>query len=281
MTRHQALKRLTWRIGRKIYMSARQEERFGAINRNGEAYAIRNMISHTNGMDQLVVFDIGANQGDWTKQLLLSMPAERKEQDRLSVHAFEPVPETSAMYRDAIDAMVGSNTVTLHETAMSDKPGVAEIGLYSAGAGTNSIHFDKDDCQIETTLKIDLSTIDGFVAKHGLERVHYAKCDTEGHDARVILGARQSLEQGVIDVLQFEYNHRWVFARSFLKDIFDLIDVLPYSLAKITENGALLYETWHPELDRFFQSNYILVHDRAITWFDVHHGRFDQANTYA
>jgi hypothetical protein len=34
-------------------------------------------------------------------------------------------------------------------------------------------------------------------------------------------------------------------------------------------------------MDRFFQSNYALVHRRAQGWFDVKHGLFDKANTYA
>lgn len=281
MARNTTLTRLAWRFGRKLYMHARGEERYGTVDRNGEAHAIRSMLTSTSDIEKLVVFDIGANQGDWTKNLLLATPEMRRIPARLALHAFEPVPATAKMYQAHIDALPGDKAVTLHEFAMSDAPGYAQIGVYEAGAGTNSLHFDRDTRPTETILKIALSSIDVFISEQDLDRVHYAKCDTEGHDAKVIKGAQKSLSRGAIDVLQFEYNHRWVLGRAFLKDIFDLIEPLPYNLAKINETGITLYEEWHPELDRFFQSNYVLVHDRALNWFDVHRGRFDGTNTYA
>lgn len=281
MTRNAKLTRLAWRFGRKLYMQARREERFGTVARNGEAHAIRSLVARTADIEQLNIFDIGANQGDWTRHVLEAMPSNRRKVDRLALHAFEPVPATARIYQNTIALLPGADSVTLHEFAMSDAPGEAEIGIYEAGAGTNSLHFNQDARQTETTVKITLSTIDGFLRDRDLSRVHYIKCDTEGHDSKVIAGASQSLAAEAIDVLQFEYNHRWVFGRAFLKDVFDLIAPLPYSLAKITETGAVLYPDWHPELDRFFQSNYMLIHDRALDWFDLYRGCFDGANTYA
>lgn len=281
MARNKMFTRTAWRFGRKLYMYARGEERYGTVDLNGEAHAIRCMVAGTSDIERLLVFDIGCNQGDWTRHLLGAMPEARQVPERLAVHAFEPVPATAKMYRDTIDALPGHECVTLHEYAMSDAPGTAEIGVYAAGAGTNSLHFDRDTRPTQTTLEITVSTIDGFIAENGFDRVHYIKCDTEGHDAAVLKGAGQSLMRGMIDVLQFEYNHRWVLGRAFLKDVFDQIDGTLYSLAKINETGITLYEAWHPELDRFFQSNYVLVHDRALGWFDVQRGSFDGANTYA
>lgn len=97
----------------------------------------------------------------------------------------------------------------------------------------------------------------------------------------MILGAQGALAAGRIDVLQFEYNHRWVLCRAFLKDVFDIIEGLPYNLARIDRTPLTVFDAWHPELDRFFQSNYALVHDRALGRFPVHRGNFEGANTYA
>ena len=60
-------------------------------------------------------------------------------------------------------------------------------------------------------------------------------------------------------MFQFEYNHRWINAKCFLKDVFDFIDDKNYFLGKITRNTIEIYQNWHPEMERFFEANYILI----------------------
>lgn len=281
MIQSNRLTRLKWRFGRKLYMAARGEQRVGSIEHNGEAFALRSMLKSTSTIDPLVVFDIGANQGEWTENLLRGLPTERLGQDRLAVHAFEPVPGTAELFRDRIAGLPGQEAVSLHNCAVSDAEGRATIGVYAVGAGTNSLHFDQDIRPTQTTIEVDLTSLDKFCEMQKIDHIHFVKCDTEGHDAKVIRGAQKTIQSGRIDVLQFEYNHRWVLGRAFLKDIFDLIEGLPYSLARVDETHLTVFDGWHQELDRFFQSNYILVHERAEPWFNMYRGRFDQANTYA
>lgn len=275
------LTRLKWRLGRRLYMAARGEERYGDIARNGEAMLQRCVADATAGLDRFAAVDIGANQGEWSLSLLAALGPERCVAGRTRVHAIEPVPETARMCRERLASRPGGQVVTIHEVAMSDAAGTAEIGIYSAGAGTNSLHFRSDARAAETVVEVPLATLDDFARQNGLERVHLVKCDAEGHDARVLSGAAGLLTDGRVDVFQFEYNHRWVFGRAFLKDVFDRIEGLPYNLARVQETGLTVFDAWHPELERFFQSNYALVHDRALPWFRLRRGAFDRANTYA
>jgi hypothetical protein len=110
--------------------------------------------------------------------------------------------------------------------------------------------------------------------------VHLVKSDTEGHDLRVLSGARKMLSQGRIDVFQFEYNQRWITARFFLKDAFALVAGMPYTVARIRPSHIELFEAWHFELERFFEANYLIVHERALGWFDVQRGGFNGSNVY-
>ena len=59
-------------------------------------------------------------------------------------------------------------------------------------------------------------------------RFALVKIDTEGHDLTVLRGARAMLAEHRIAVVQFEYNHRWVFARAFLRDAFEFLADLGY-----------------------------------------------------
>ena len=88
------------------------------------------------------------------------------------------------------------------------------------------------------------------------------KIDTEGNDLRVIQGAVDLLRNGKVGVVQFEYNHRWIYSRSYLKDVFDLVRDTPYRIAKVCSTSLEVYVEWHPELERFFETNYALVHER-------------------
>jgi hypothetical protein len=60
-----------------------------------------------------------------------------------------------------------------------------------------------------------------------------------------------------ISVAQFEYNHRWVYARFFLRDAFDLLEPLGYRLGKLTPVGVEFYPRWDADLETFVEGNYI------------------------
>ena len=113
--------------------------------------------------------------------------------------------------------------------AMSDAEGQVTIGIMSEHGGTNSIHFASDTSNPSIgTVTAPALCLTAFCRKNGIEHLHLVKSDTEGHDFAVIRGARDLFTEHRIDVMQFEYGHHWVFARSYLKDVLALIEGLPY-----------------------------------------------------
>ncbi len=277
-----ALRRFSWRAGRWLYALARGEERSNAIGHNGESYVQSRAIAAMSPGEPAVVIDIGANQGDWTESLLNALPAARRNKSMLRVEAFEPVPTTAETLRGRVARMDTVGLVSINRVAISDDVGAARMAVMSETGGTNSLNFD-DALSREALGFVDVekTTLARFCDARGIDRIILAKCDTEGHDLLVLRGARDLLAAGRIDVFQFEYNHRWIIARAFLKDVFEMIDGLPYSVARIEPDHIEVFPEWHPELDRFFQSNYLLVRKPALAWFDVKECRFDLSNTYA
>jgi hypothetical protein len=114
--------------------------------------------------------------------------------------------------------------------------------------------------------------------EHSIDQVDLIKIDTEGNDFRVIQGASVLLTKGGVGVLQFEYNHRWIHSRSYLKDVFDLVRNTPYRVAKVCSTALEVYSEWHPELERFFETNYILVHERLTAGLRCDFYRIGAAN---
>jgi hypothetical protein len=156
------------------------------------------------------------------------------------------------------------------------------MAIMSSTGGTNSLHFtDNGGEPPGGWIGVETDTLTAFCTRNEIDRIHLVKCDAEGHDYHVLKGAIELFASNRIDVFQFEYNHRWVYARTFLKDVFDLVAGLPYRCGRLEPTSIELFDEWHPELDRFFQSNYVLVSRQALPWFTTHDGTFDSSNTYA
>lgn len=261
---------LLYRVGRKMYMRARGEVP-NDMHANGELLVQRSVLAVA-GLDELVIFDVGANVGDWTRQLL----AEEKklgDRHRLSVYAFEPVPSTMNTLRQRLPT--DRRDLHLEALALSGTAGVANIHV-TEHSGINSLHPVAG--QRSEQVSIRMSTATEFCNERGIAHVHLLKCDTEGHDMEVIRGAAPLLRAERISILQFEYNHRWVFSRNFLHDAFQAIEGLPYRLAKLQPDRLQLLKSWHPELEKFFEGNYALVHRDALPWVRAEEVTFDESN---
>lgn len=276
------LRRLVWRIGRRLYTSARGEQIAAEIETDGEGYLQDCVVRSAGSNERLVVLDIGANQGDWTRRLLKTIPGTRRGKQNIAIELFEPVPATRERLLTMLRQEDDNGVCTVHPIAISDKSGSFDMAVMSATGGTNSLHFGGSaEAPPGGWVKVETQTLTELFAARGLAKAHLVKCDTEGHDLKVLQGARDLLAARRINVFQFEYNHRWVHSRSFLKDVFDLIAGLPYRLGRVEPTSIELLAEWHPELDRFFQSNYVLIAEDSLSWFNLHRGTFDGSNTYA
>lgn len=274
------MRRLAWRFGRAVYSQARGEPRKDDIRTNGETYVQRCVMQAAQGSkDPFCALDVGANQGDWTLPLLDALPEALRTRASTRVHLFEPVPSTRQRLVTALGKHALGELTQVHALALSDKAGVAKMQIVSETGGRNSLV--ENDLAATDVIEIDTLSLAELFERQGIARAQLVKIDAEGHDLAILKGARALLAAGRVDVVQFEYNHAWVFSHAFLKDVFDLVEGLPFAVAGIRPRSIEVFEAWHPELDRFFHANYLLVRTPALSWFDVHKGRFDISNTYA
>lgn len=268
---NRAIRSLAWRLGRRLYCWARRDVSNNPET-NGEYWLLESLISVSNlSGDTKILMDIGANQGNWTAHA-------RTVLDRLSkrglLHAFEP---TQSTYTFLSNRFKSDDCVKPNKIALSEHTGVAKFFVVGELAGTNSLH----SAQGAVAEKVQTQRLDDYLTASGLEKILFVKSDTEGHDMSVLRGAEESLRTGLIEVWQFEYNHRWVANHSMLKDVFDFIDDKPYSLGKLYGNGIEIYEEWHPELERFFEANYVLVRNGSPIENLCASMRFDASNVLA
>ena len=157
--------------------------------------------------------------------------------------------------------------------AASDHSGKGTLFKVHELAGSNSLHGIAGSTQGMTPEAIDVCTLDDYCALAGIEKIDFLKIDAEGHDHLVLTGARTLLERGAIEIIQFEYNYRWIGARRYLKDVFDDLGPLGYEIGKVTPRGIEWYPSWSAELETFREGNYLAVRSAsrrrfpAIGWW--------------
>jgi FkbM family methyltransferase len=196
------------------------------------------------------VADVGANVGRWSRSLLAAASAEGRGSD-LRLHAFEPDARAFGRLASALEDACAS----LNPVALSDRRGTSAFHVVAPAAGTNSLHPAPGTRMTAET--VPTITLDSYAARSGIPGFALVKIDTEGHDLTVLRGARTLLADHRIAVVQFEYNHRWVFARAFLRDAFDLLAGLGYRVGKLTPKGVEFYPGWDAELETFVEGNYV------------------------
>ena len=243
-----AMRSLFWRLGRRLYSCARRDLSSG-FQTSGEHWLLRNALADVDRSKSTILLDVGAHMGLWSESAT-SLLMRQKALGH--VYAFEPASSTFAYLSEKFK---GSEMVSMNRIALSDQSGEQELFVVGELAGTNSL-LRNEGATIEDVHTLRL---DDFLGMERIDHVLFVKSDTEGHDISVLLGAVETLQRGRVDVWQFEYNHRWIDQRSFLKDVFDFIVDKPYLLGKLYGNGIEIYDKWHPELERFFESNYVLI----------------------
>jgi FkbM family methyltransferase len=235
---------------------------------NGESALQRWILEISTAGREIHVIDVGANIGRWSTAMLTGARKAGRLND-VQLHAFEPSAYTFSLLSETLNGY----PVRLHRAALCERLGTAELYVVAPGAGTNSLHATPHSDIGGSTENVVTTTLDSYADRAGLDHITLVKIDTEGHDLAVLHGAQTLFSEHRISVTQFEYNHRWVYARTFLRDAFELMRPLGYYLGKLTPKGVEFYPSWDPELETFMEGNYIAclpqIADRlpSVAWW--------------
>ena len=207
------------------------------------------------------MFDVGANVGVWTQALADVVASVRPNLDpsRVRIFAFEPAQTSWAVLCERISHL--GVQVRAERLALSESEGSRMLQIVSDTAGVNSF-YPPHGLGVVRSEEVTVTTVDRFVSDAGIDHIDLVKVDAEGEDLAVIAGASRLIEAQAIDLIQFEYNHRWIGPRRFLKDAFDLLQGYGYELGKITRIGWEPYVRWHPLLENYRECNFLAISPR-------------------
>ena len=243
-------RRRAWRIGRKLYLAARGEG-VNAIAANGEQALIERAVAAFPEASPFRGWDVGANLGEWSDVLLATAATARVP---VHIDLFEPTPTAFATLREKYR---GEAAVTVRQVALSSGAGTAPFEVVGTHAGTNSLNLAG---RAEGAI-IDVAVARGadLHAATGGGELHLVKIDTEGHDLEVLRGLEPLLAAGAVGIVQFEYNWRWLISGSSLRAATLLADAHGYRFGRVAPGGIEIYDSWNADLDRYFETNYVLV----------------------
>lgn len=205
---------------------------------SGEASFLERMLKNCGSP---VILDVGANRGSYVEKIMGLCPNAR-------VYAFEPHPATFRELEliarrygrvEAVNCGMGSEAGTLN---LYDRP--------SSGSGTEHASLYQEVIEgihheTATATSVRVGTVDAFVAERGLDRITLLKIDTEGHEYQVLQGAGQALANGIVDLIQIEFNEMNVVSRVFFRDFHALLSG-GYDIFRLLPSGLLPLDPYRP-----------------------------------
>lgn len=218
----------------------------GEAETSGEKLALQYIKNRLSPEARPVLFDVGANIGNYTKLLAEHFPDGE-------IFAFEPSPETFRALRE------------------NCPPSVRPFNLgFGERAGKTTLYTNKSNRTIASvyprklsgkhalgeTEEITMGTIDNFCERENISKIDLLKLDVEGHELQCLRGAQRMLSENKIRFIQFEFGGCNVDSRTFFRDFYELLSE-KYKIYRIMQHGLYEIKKCSETYELFLTANYL------------------------
>ena len=215
----------------------------GYADYSGELYIIKQLKKDLrNG----VIFDIGANVGDWSKFVI-----EEYKDITCKLYMFEPSLITFEQLKNNITQ---TKDVFSYPIGFGDKKESLQMFYDNEAQGSASILMKGAKFSEE----IQIETLDGFCKEHDIEKIDFLKMDVQGYEYNILLGAKELLSRRKIQYIQFEFDEPNIENRIFFKDFWELLQG-KYDIYHSLYNGLIKVENYHYSLENYSCMNYLAI----------------------
>jgi FkbM family methyltransferase len=231
-----------------------------------EAYKNLNYDMRSNGEQWLlsklaafrpeVVFDVGANVGDWLILARATLPDSQ-------LHAFEIVEST---FTALAERMAGTAGVVLNHCGLSDHSGSATMHLFDASSKLSS-HVAYPHGPYQEAI-CPVKRGDEYVGEKGIKRIDLLKIDVEGAEHLVLKGFGALLDADDIDVIQFEYGMVNIITHFLLRDFYQLLEARGYLIGKLFPDHVD-FRNYELTDEDFIGPNYVAVRKAQAAMIDA------------
>ena len=237
--------------GKGIGVESTRNEVYSALKFYSPPHTQKDLIG-TLVTHPIIVFDVGANIGNYTKEVL-------KQHPNCVIYAFEPGIVSGNNYVETykseknvhFNAFGFSNEVT-DKILYSDYPGSPISSLIKR----NLKHFGNE---LRYEEKVQMDTIDNYCDKSGIIP-DLLKIDVEGNELNVLIGALMVIDK--IAIVQFEFGGCNIDSRTYFQDFWYFFKRHNFRIYRVTLNEPLLISNYTESDEYFSTTNYVAVNNR-------------------
>lgn len=215
----------------------------GYANYSGELHIIKKVKSKNE--IKPVIFDVGANVGDWSKYLI-----NVYKNESYSLHMFEPVKNAFNILNQNIKY---SSNRFFNNIALGDQKGYINIHFDTKAQGSAGAFIEGSISE-----KVNITTLDQYCLDNSIKKIHFLKMDVQGYEFQILKGAKQLLQSKSINFIQFEIDEPCIENRIFFKDFWKLL-CQDYKIYHSLYNGLIEIKEYNFELENFRCMNYLAV----------------------
>lgn len=220
------------------------------LNSNGEAFVLRTVA----GFRPKVLFDVGANVGDWTMAAKSTCPDA-------TIHSFEIAAPT---YQQLAANTRSLKDVHCNNIGLSDQPGSIQLRHYDEFPALTT-HLDYPHPFASSPITAQVTTGDDYAASHGVHHIDLLKMDVEGMEASVLHGFSEMFSRHAIDLVQFEYGQVNIVSRFLLRDFHEFFREHGYVMGKIFPD-YVDFRDYNFRDEDFMGPNYLACHNSKLDY---------------
>lgn len=214
-----------------------------SFDSNGERFVLQRWSRFGFGC----IFDVGANVGEWTKLARAAFP------DAV-IHCFEILPSTAAELRAR---MAGDTGVIVNDFGLYNGHGEVKLRHFPEMSVLTTItDFPHEFVVRHTTGRVVSGDV--YLKEHGLGHVDLVKLDVEGAENLVLAGFADALQNGTIDIIQFEYGKVSILTKFLLRDFYELLLGRGFRVGKIYPH-CVEFRDYVFEQEDFRGANFVAV----------------------
>jgi FkbM family methyltransferase len=195
------------------------------------------------------IFDVGANKGNYTKELL-------KHYKQANLYLFEP---SLLNYKRLNLQFAKEKNIKIINKALSNKNGFGFLYSEKSGSGLASLfkrRLDHFNTKFNIKEKIILTRLDNFLKNRNII-IDYFKIDAEGSEIKILEGFGKFI--GKIKLIQFEFGGCNIDSRTFFQDFWYYFKKHNFDLYRITLAGPQKINTYNESDEYFKTTNYIAL----------------------
>jgi FkbM family methyltransferase len=212
------------------------------MHSNGEQWLLNKLAAFR----PRVVFDVGANVGDWLEMASATLPEAQ-------FHAFEIIEST---FMTLAQRMAGRPGMVLNHCGLANHSGNVKMHVFHASSALSSYVAYPHGSHYEAFCPVKRG--DEYAKDQGIERIDLLKIDVEGAEHLVLEGLDALLAGGGIDVIQFEYGMVNIITHFLLRDFYQFFESRDYLVGKLFPDHVD-FRNYELEDEKFRGPNYVAV----------------------